>query len=389
MNTIIIFGAAERGIKCKENLNQLKYLFGVNDTDFRNIYFTDNNENLWNTCVDNISVIPPEELLDFNRESTIVIIASSWTGEIYSQVSKYGFKRLFCLDTSDSIISINSIEAKLSILRQYEEKQEKIMAAYCYYEAYKYISQAKYNNNTLFDEPFWGFTRHLVEFKNIHKGKRCFIFGNGPSLNHTDVSLIKEEITFGSNRVYKAFSEWGFCVKYWAIVDALLASQIGTEAFQSLPNEVIKFIPIQIAYYFDAQTCENIIPYNTTQCYMKPRFSMNPFALHDGYTITYILIQIAAIMGCNPIYLIGVDHCLTTQPKGEAFYTDEKSLNHFHSSYNDGNLLFSQPRLDMATTSYALAYQELSKIGREIYNASPETKLDVIPQIEYMKIFNK
>ena len=47
--------------------------------------------------------------------------------------------------------------------------------------------------------------RRLAELKDIHKGRRAFIIGNGPSLKQTDLSKLKNEITFGMNRIYLLF----------------------------------------------------------------------------------------------------------------------------------------------------------------------------------------
>ncbi|MBP8164981.1 MAG: hypothetical protein KAX86_06040, partial [Anaerolineales bacterium] len=52
--------------------------------------------------------------------------------------------------------------------------------------------------------------RRLAELKDIHKGKRAFVIGNGPSLKQTDLSKLKNEITFGMNRIYVIFPELGF-----------------------------------------------------------------------------------------------------------------------------------------------------------------------------------
>ena len=44
--------------------------------------------------------------------------------------------------------------------------------------------------------------RRIAALKDIHKGERCFIIGNGPSLNKLDLSKIKDEYTFGVNAIY-------------------------------------------------------------------------------------------------------------------------------------------------------------------------------------------
>ena len=34
------------------------------------------------------------------------------------------------------------------------------------------------------------------ELRNIYKGQRCFVLGNGPSLNSQKIELLKDEIVF-------------------------------------------------------------------------------------------------------------------------------------------------------------------------------------------------
>ena len=64
--------------------------------------------------------------------------------------------------------------------------------------------------------------RRLAELKDIHKGKRGFIIGNGPSLKQTDLSRLKDEITFGLNRIYMMFPQLGFGTTYFVSVNDLV-----------------------------------------------------------------------------------------------------------------------------------------------------------------------
>lgn len=41
------------------------------------------------------------------------------------------------------------------------------------------------------------------KYKNIHNGKRCFILGNGPSIDKLDFSLLSEEIVFTVNQIMR------------------------------------------------------------------------------------------------------------------------------------------------------------------------------------------
>ena len=65
----------------------------------------------------------------------------------------------------------------------------------------------------------------LGALQNIHKGERCFIIGNGPSLKNTDLTKLRNEYTFGLNRIYLAFPEMGFETSYYLCVNDLVAEQ--------------------------------------------------------------------------------------------------------------------------------------------------------------------
>ena len=69
----------------------------------------------------------------------------------------------------------------------------------------------------------------LSALKNIHKGRRAFIIGNGPSLKQTDLSKLKGEISFGMNRIYLMFPELGFNTTYLSVVNDLVIEQTAAD----------------------------------------------------------------------------------------------------------------------------------------------------------------
>ncbi|EOW9309957.1 6-hydroxymethylpterin diphosphokinase MptE-like protein [Vibrio cholerae] len=83
-----------------------------------------------------------------------------------------------------------------------------------------------YNSIVSFRYKNFGGTRKLLtgntKFKNSHLGQRCFIMGTGPSLldlKHSQVEVLKSEVVFGVNSLYK--SEIGKIVipRYYALLD--------------------------------------------------------------------------------------------------------------------------------------------------------------------------
>jgi len=77
----------------------------------------------------------------------------------------------------------------------------------------------------------------LPRLKDIHKGRRAFIIGNGPSLRQTDLSKLKNEFTFGLNRIYLLFPELGFHTTYLVSINDLVIEQFKDEILaQPLPK---------------------------------------------------------------------------------------------------------------------------------------------------------
>ena len=67
--------------------------------------------------------------------------------------------------------------------------------------------------------------QRILTLKDKHKGQRCFIIGNGPSLRNTDLTLLKNEITFGLNRIYLLFGQMGFTTSYFVSINRLVIEQ--------------------------------------------------------------------------------------------------------------------------------------------------------------------
>ena len=248
------------------------------------------------------------------------------------------------------------------------------------------------------EEVFQDFTM-LEEFVDRHRGERAFVIGNGPSLNNIDMRLLKDEITFGSNRCFLGFDEWGHDFTYWGIEDRLQIERYYEEYESGLSPEITKFVPFDyVCYAHMPNTCFFPLQYGNGQVYPDklnfPIFSSHPRQLYHGFTITYSLIQLAALMGIKEIYLIGIDHSYglgarVVKSKRDATWNaaDAGIATHFNSSYTSGKKEFVKPRPVNAETSYACARQWCAYNDVTIKNATPGTHLDVFDQIAYSDLF--
>lgn len=57
----------------------------------------------------------------------------------------------------------------------------------------------------------------LVSYKNKHKGERCFLVTNGPSLTMDDLNKIKNETSIGCNRIFSIFDKTEWRPNMWCV----------------------------------------------------------------------------------------------------------------------------------------------------------------------------
>ena len=236
--------------------------------------------------------------------------------------------------------------------------------------------------------PWWiKSNQHLNQFQDRYAGKRCFVIGNGPSLKETDLSYLKNEYTFGMNRIYLAFEEWGFQTSFLVSVNDLVVEQCQRD-FQKL--SIPKFFSwhSKDLLYPTGHPDINTFFLNTT--YTGPKFNCSIQSRYwEGATVTYVCLQLAFCMGFSEVYLVGVDHSFTS--KGIANQTVISSgddPNHFSPEYFGKGFRWQLPDLDTSEQSYQLAHDYYQAAGRRVYDATVGGKLEIFPKVDYEKIFN-
>ncbi|MEA3351156.1 MAG: 6-hydroxymethylpterin diphosphokinase MptE-like protein [Chloroflexota bacterium] len=226
----------------------------------------------------------------------------------------------------------------------------------------------------------------LDALEGTHRGERCFIIGNGPSLKETDVSLLKDEHTFGMNRIYLAFPEWGFRTSYLVSVNDLVIKQC-VDDFLAL--DMPRFFSWRSRQFFPNLPITSLPTFLHTT-YTGPKFAQHARGrLWEGATVTYVCLQLAFHMGFEKAILIGVDHSFIS--KGEANKTvisQGDDLNHFDPRYFGEGFRWQLPDLDTSEAAYTLARQAYESEGREVVDATLGGKLQVFPKVDYLSLFS-
>ena len=224
----------------------------------------------------------------------------------------------------------------------------------------------------------------LEKFKNIHAGKRCFIVATGPSLQMSDLELLKKnkEISFSMNRVYRAFDQTAWRPDFYVVEDFRCIQESGDEIIE-LPIKH-KFISDTYPPFWDGD-----IPQNIHRIHSRPSLVENElpqyaedvsYGIYTCATVVYNCFQLATYMGFKEIYLIGVDFNISGNYKS--------ANNHFIKNYYDSNsrtaIFYDKEQL----STYKAAKKYADEHGIKIYNATRGGKLEIFERVDFDSLFN-
>ena len=225
--------------------------------------------------------------------------------------------------------------------------------------------------------------RQLAELKNIHKGKRAFIIGNGPSLKKTDLSKLKNEYTFGLNRIYLIFPELGFLTTYFVSVNDLVIKQCKDD-ISALPMP--KFLSWRSHRIFSAGSQPATFLYTT---YDNPAFARDVrHRVWESATVTYVALQLAFHMGFEQVLLVGMDHNSNVPGKANTTIVSQgDDPNHFDPRYFGKGFRWQLPDFETSEIGYRLARQAYETDGRQILDATIGGKLAIFPKVDYLSLY--
>lgn len=265
-----------------------------------------------------------------------------------------------------------------------DDEARELMVKYFYRAKIKETSVGDYEISGPSDSPV-GTNSELLsihDLKDRFKGRRCFIIGNGPSLNKTDMKLLKNEFTIGLNRIYLNYDKMGFEPTFYCVANPHVIEQFAPE-IDTIKS--IKFVRSACRSYLQNR-------WNT--------FFMDSFGAHDfnqdlgnlewceGWTVTYCAMQVTYYLGFETVVLIGVDHNFPkTGDPNKLVTADGSDQNHFHPEYFGKGIKWQYPDLERSEKSYREARQVYERNGRRIIDATVEGKLDIFQKADYNELF--
>ena len=171
----------------------------------------------------------------------------------------------------------------------------------------KYVA---YNNSFYYNRLYkqYDYDNKFKKLQNRAQGRRCFIVGNGPSLQINDLDILIKEDCFASNEIWKVFDSTKWRPRYY-----FLQERYSTETLDFLMNIDAEYIFLSDYYcrFHKGELNEKTICLNAKYCLSRSEME---FSEHIekyyimGSTVSYMAMQVAVYLGYKEIYLIGFDN---------------------------------------------------------------------------------
>lgn len=283
-------------------------------------FILDNDENRWGKCIENIPIVSPYCLQGLHYD-IIHIAARKHTMKIERQLRDLGVepsKITSPLLSPDNVSSLKSLIGK-------------------------------------------------------HKNSPAIFIGNGPTLILDDLRKIENSklISFGFNKIFKAYAQVSFRPTYYLVEDWLVVEN-NHKQINDLKGST-KLIPEQMLHLLSKREGDIIFgqtyePLNTNEIFISEEMTN----ICWGGTVVYSAYQIARLMGCNPIILVGVDlvYPSTGDSEAQVLLAQENQGDHFITNYHEPGERWNKPDMSRIWSAMASMKRNADQEGIDIINAT-------------------
>ena len=249
--------------------------------------------------------------------------------------------------------------------------------------------------------------------KDLHRGRPGFVIGNGPSLAGQDLRPLAGQVTFVANGFWRhplmaeaaqaGANAWQ--PTYYSIVDPLYfdGSPAMADCFETIRQRVLRATFLVPLRFLGEVHRQGLLDGDRVRvCLFRGGFThagspacdlTGPLPHPPSVSVVWLLA--ALYTGCNPIYLLGMDHDWLSRPviRCEHFYHQVSVANHpeFEAIERGG----AQTYLDNleGLTGLYRAYHCIAELADEmgvaIYNATDGGYLDVYPRLSYEHVLDE
>ena len=210
--------------------------------------------------------------------------------------------------------------------------------------------------------------------KNRYLGKKAVILCNGPSLNKVDFDYLKDSgvFTIGLNKINLLFENTDYRPNLILAVNKLVISQ--NQAFYN-STDIDLVLDSSSSKFIHKRKNVNFIHSLPFQLKFAGDISGS---VCQGYTVTYVALQLAFHLGFEEVALVGCDHYFETQGSPNmTVISGEMDPNHFSSNYFKHGENWQLPDLLGSEIHYRMAKEYYEANNRVIWNCTEGGHLEI------------
>lgn len=224
----------------------------------------------------------------------------------------------------------------------------------------------------------WYSRKKLKSLRNKYLGEKAIILCNGPSLNKVDFDSIGSNIfTFGLNKINLLFDRSSFRPSCIVAVNRFVIEQ-NSDFFNTTDIPLfLDSVGIRYGWIHSRNNLTCLYSSGLADGFAKDC----TISVTQGYTVTYVALQLAFHMGFKYVALVGADH--TFAIKGPANKTIDGSAvdeSHFDPRYFAG-VKWQLPDLFESEVSYTRANNMYNAHDRKIFNCTDGGQLEIFDRI--------
>lgn len=238
--------------------------------------------------------------------------------------------------------------------------------------------------NKLLFQVFKGILGKNRQFKHIHKGESCYIFGNGISLKEMDLHKFNDKISIGCNFFWLHNEFNALNVKYYCEVEPFgyypfyrnrWSGRIEWQSLSIFQKTMQEKYP-HINFF---TSISNMFAIRGPNVYYLHHFDSNYNTDIDIFRMDktlffvgslHVMIGMAIYMGFESAYLVGCDYTHSPQ-RIHHFYEKGKGISEFDDNFNAGFFKVAKEYIDLTTiTSVGSSSKTLKYVDYRDYTGA-------------------
>lgn len=223
----------------------------------------------------------------------------------------------------------------------------------------------------------WRSRRVLRSWRDRHAGEPAVILCNGPSLLKVDFDALAASgaFCFGLNKINLLFERTSFRPHCVVAVNPHVIEQ--NAAF---------YDETTLPLFLDSVAAGRVKPRDNVAFLHSsafPRFARDcSVSVWQGYTVTFVAMQLAFHMGFRRVALVGADHSFATKgPANQTVVAGERDESHFDPRYFAGGVKWQLPDLFQSEVAYTMARDMYRAFGGEVLNCTEGGQLEVFDRM--------